>query len=123
MAKGLKRGASRTAGQRTPVFEGSGNVFKDLGLPAPREHLLKAQLVRGIAARMKELALNQAATAVRIGITQREVSKMLRGHFRQLSIEQLLNFLSALGAEVDIRISYPTTSRSKVRTPITISAE
>ncbi len=34
-----------------------------------------------------------------------EVSKLIRGHFDEYSIEKLLEFLAALGNDVEIRVS------------------
>jgi len=81
---------------------GSGNVFKDLGLPNAEEHLIKAQLVYKIDALMKERGLKQAEAAELFGVRQPDVSKMLRGEFRQFSVERLLRFLVALDQDVSI---------------------
>jgi predicted XRE-type DNA-binding protein len=53
---------------------------------------------------MKQQALTQAAAAALIGATQPDVSKMLRGDFRQFSVERLLRFLVALGHPVEISV-------------------
>ena len=81
---------------------GSRNVFKDLGVPNPDEHLVKAQLVFKMDAIMKERRLKQAEVAGLLGIRQPDVSKMLRGEFRQFSVESLLRFLVALNQDVEI---------------------
>lgn len=81
---------------------GSGNVFKDLGLPNADEHLVKAQLVYKIDAIMKSRGLKQVEAAKLFGIRQPDVSKMLRGDFRQFSVERLLRFLVALDQDVEI---------------------
>jgi predicted XRE-type DNA-binding protein len=81
---------------------GSGNVFKDLGLPNAEEHLVKAQLVYKIDAIIKKRGLKQAETADVLGIKQPDVSKMLRGDFRQFSVERLMRFLVALDQDVEI---------------------
>lgn len=81
---------------------GSRNVFKDLGLPNAEEHLVKAQLVYKIDTIMKEQGLKQAEAAGLLGIEQPDVSKMLRGEFRQFSVERLLRFLVALDHDVEI---------------------
>jgi predicted XRE-type DNA-binding protein/phage-related protein len=80
----------------------SGNVFKDLGLPDAEEHLVKAKLVWKIDGIMKERGLKQVEVAALLGIRQPDVSKMLRGEFRQFSVERLLRFLVALGQDVEI---------------------
>jgi predicted XRE-type DNA-binding protein len=81
---------------------GGRNVFQDLGLPNAEEHLVKAQLVYKIDALMKARSLKQIEAAGLFGVRQPDVSKMLRGEFRQFSVERLLRFLVALNQDVDI---------------------
>ena len=81
---------------------GSGNVFADIGLPNAEEHLIKAQLVYKIDRLMKARRLKQVAAAKLLGVKQPDVSKMLRGDFKQFSVERLLRFLVALGQDVEI---------------------
>jgi len=86
------------------VEMGTGNIFADIGLPNPEEHLLKAQLVVKISGLMKARGLTQREAAEIFSITQPDVSKMLRGNFRQFSVERLMRFLVALGQDVDILV-------------------
>ena len=81
---------------------GSGNVFADIGLPNAEEHLVKAKLVYKIDDLMKARRLKQVDAAKLFGVKQPDVSKMLRGDFRQFSVERLLRFLVALGQDVEI---------------------
>ena len=90
----------------------SGNVFKDLGLPHAEEHLVKAQLVFKIDTLMKARHLTQVAAAALFGVRQPDVSKMLRGEFRQFSVERLLRFLVALDQDVEIVIRPHSGRRS-----------
>jgi predicted XRE-type DNA-binding protein len=91
---------------------GSGNVFQDIGVPNPEEHLVKAQLVFRIDGIIKERRLKQIEVADLLGIRQPDVSKMLRGEFRQFSVERLLRFLVALDQDVEIVVK-PHRDRSK----------
>ena len=81
---------------------GSGNVFQDLGLPNAKEHLVKAKLVFKIDTILKKRRLKQVEAAELFGVRQPDVSKMLRGEFRQFSVERLLRFLVALDQDVEI---------------------
>jgi predicted XRE-type DNA-binding protein len=85
-----------------PVEQGSDNIFADLGFPNAEEHLVKAKLVYKIDAIMKKRRLKQVEAARLFGILQPDVSKMLRGEFRQFSVERLMRFLVALGQDVEI---------------------
>ena len=86
------------------IEQSSGNVFADLGLPDAQFHLVKAQLVVRIDALMQERGLKQADAAKIFGVKQPDESKMLRGDFRQFSVERLMRFLVALGQDVEISI-------------------
>jgi predicted XRE-type DNA-binding protein len=88
------------------------NVFKDLGVRNPDDHLVKAQLVFKIDAIMKKRHLKQVEAARLFGVRQPDVSKMLRGEFRQFSVERLLRFLVALNQDVEILIK-PHLDKSK----------
>ena len=97
----------------TKITKSSGNVFADLGLKNPEEHALKAELVRQIAGMLDKEGLTQTEAARRLRIAQPDVSRMLRGHFRQFSVERLMRFLVALGQDVEIVVRPSPTARSK----------
>jgi len=87
------------------------SVFKDIGLPNAEEHFVKAQLVFKIDTIMKERGMKQVDAANLFGVRQPDISKMLRGEFRQFSVERLLRFLVALNQDVEI-IVRPHRSRN-----------
>ena len=77
-------------------------MFADIGLPNADEHLVKAQFVYKIDGLLKARGLKQVEAAKLFGVKQPDVSKMLRGDFRQFSVERLLRFLVAHGQDVEI---------------------
>ena len=81
---------------------GSRNVFKDIGVPNAEEHLVKAQLVFKIDGILKRRRIKQKEAADLLGVRQPDISKMLRGEFRQFSVERLLRFLVKLNQDVEI---------------------
>jgi predicted XRE-type DNA-binding protein len=97
----------------TKITKSSGNVYADLGIKSPQEHALKAELVRQIAAALKDQELTQTEAAKRLGVAQPDVSKMLKGHFRQFSVERLMRFLVALGQDVEIVVRPAAAARAK----------
>jgi predicted XRE-type DNA-binding protein len=80
------------------------NVWLQLGLPDAEAHYLKAELVLRLDKAIKALALTQHDAARRIGTTQPELSKILRGKFSEVSFERLMRFLTALGYHIEIKI-------------------
>ena len=88
---------------RKPKIEvGSGNIFADLGLPDAGPHFLKAQIVSEIYRLATARKLTQAQVGKRLGISQPEVSRMFKGHFREYSIERLMEFLTSFDRDVEI---------------------
>ena len=94
----------------TAVEHGSGNVFADLGLPDADAHLLKAGLVVRIDAIVRRRGLTQTEAARLLGLSQPDVSRLLRGDFREYSLERLLRLLTTLGRDVDIVIRRPRSA-------------
>ena len=95
------------------ITKGSANVFADIGIPDAETHLLKAELVRRISALIEAERLTQSEAADRMSLSQPDVSKMLRGQFRPVSIERLMQCLVALGQSVTIDVHTPTNKAER----------
>jgi predicted XRE-type DNA-binding protein len=80
------------------------NVYHDLGISNPVEMDAKASLVMAIKDEIIASGLTQQKAADIIGMTQPELSNVLRGRFRGVSQERLLNALRALGHPIKIII-------------------
>ena len=93
------------------IERGSGNVFEDLGRPDAEAHLLKAELVTRIDKIIRERGLKQIEAAKVLGLSQPDVSRLLRGSFREYSVDRLLRLLTALGRDVEIVIREPRLRR------------
>ncbi|MDE2752500.1 MAG: helix-turn-helix transcriptional regulator [Gemmatimonadota bacterium] len=94
----------------TPIESGSGNVFADLGRPGADAHRLKAELVARIDALVRQHDITQAEVARLLGLGQPDLSRLLRGDFREYSLERLFQLLTALGRDIDIVIRRPRSS-------------
>lgn len=97
--------------EKTRIERGSGNVFADLGHPEAEVHLLKAELVTRIDRIIRRRKLKQVEAAKLLGLSQPDVSRLLRGDFRDYSVERLLRLLTALGRDVEIIIREPRSKR------------
>ena len=86
------------------VEKSSGNVFADLGLPHPEQELLKAQLTLRIYRLIKARGLTQAQAGDILGIKQPHVSALMRNRSGTFSAERLMDFLAALGQDVEITV-------------------
>jgi predicted XRE-type DNA-binding protein len=101
--------------EKIKVEVGSGNVFADLELPNPEEHLAKAELASRIGEAIRQRRLTQAATAHLLGIDQPKVSRLLRGYLTNFSTERLMHFLTLLGRDVEIVVKPAPRSRRQGR--------
>ncbi len=102
------------------VEESSGNVFADLGLPNPELELLKASLTFQIFKVLKARKLTQTHAGKLLGIPQPHVSDLLNGRARAFSAERLMDFLAALGHDVEIRVK--PTRRAHGQVSVVIAA-
>ena len=94
----------------TAVESGSGNVFADLGFPEADAHLVKAELVSRIDDIVRDRGITQTEAARLLGLSQPDVSRLLRGDFREYSLERLFRLLTALGRDIDIVVRQPRSA-------------
>ena len=97
--------------ERTKTVQCSGNGLADLGSPATEIHLLKAGLATRINRMIQERGLKQVEAARLLGLSQPDVSRLVRGNFREYSVERLLRLLAALGSDVRIVIREAHSTR------------
>lgn len=86
------------------VTSGGYNVFGDIGLPEAEEALAKAHIVETIADLLESHNLSQQRAGQLVGLTQPQVSRLMRGDTRDFSYERLMRILTALGQDVEITI-------------------
>lgn len=100
-----------TKRENVKVGKGSGNIFTDLGLANPGQEELKAKLTLQIYRIIKDRDLNQTEAAELLGIKQPHVSALLRSRSGNFSVGRLMEFLMALGHDVEVNVK--PTSNSK----------
>ena len=93
-----------TTNDDVEVYESSGNVFADLGLPDAEERLAKAMISRLIANAIRERGLTQSQAAALLGTTQPKVSALVRGQLAGFSMDRLFRFLTVLGMNVRVEV-------------------
>jgi len=94
-----------------PVDLGSGNVFVDLGLADAGERTTKVALAIEINRALKANGLTQATAAKVLGVNQPKVSALVNYRLDGFSVERLMNFLTALGQDVQISIRARRSAR------------
>lgn len=93
------------AKKKAEVEAGSGNVFADLGYRDAGERQLKVRLAMEVNRILRARDLTQAEAARRLDILQPHVSDLVRYRLNRFSVERLMQFLTRLGKDVEIRIA------------------
>ena len=102
--------------EKIKVEKSSGNIFRDLELPDPEEHLAKCHLVFTIDNIITKRRLRRGKAAKILGIRKSELSDLLDGLFRDFSMTDLLSMLEKLNHEIEIIVhqksadSFPTNA-------------
>lgn len=98
---------------KTKAHASSGNVFADLKLPDANAHMLKAQIVAELYRLTQARKLTQTRASEVMGISQPEVSRLFKGHFREYSIDRLITFLAGFNQDVVISVEPRASSSLK----------
>jgi predicted XRE-type DNA-binding protein len=106
--------------RKIEVDEGTGNVFADLGLSDSEERLLKANIIAELIRLIKDRGLTQVKAAKLVGVSQPDLSHLLRGDFDDYSAERLMKMLTVF--EQDIEIVMKPHRRAGKRGRITFKA-
>jgi len=68
------------------------------------DHQLKGEIAALIRKMIAANGLSQTAAGKRIGVKQQEISLILRGQLDGFSVERLLSYARAFGADVEIKL-------------------
>jgi predicted XRE-type DNA-binding protein len=85
----------------TRITDSSGNVFVDLGFDAAEASVmaLRVELMVQLRDQLHKQGLTQAQAAKQLGVTQPRVSALLKGVWKDFSVDMLLTLASRLGMQ------------------------
>jgi len=91
----------------TRITESSGNVFVDLGFDEAEATVmaLRMELIVQLRETLTQQGLTQAEAAKQLGVTQPRVSALLKGTWKDVSIDMLLTFAARLGLQPRLMFS------------------
>jgi predicted XRE-type DNA-binding protein len=84
---------------------GSSNIFTDLGLEDADQLLTRTALGIQVMKTIRESGFSQQEAGKRLGLTQPDVSAIMRAKFRRFSQERLIGLLNKLEQKVTIHIT------------------
>lgn len=95
------------------VIKPGENPFKAMGLPDAGVRGFKLEMVMVIKEAIRHLDLKQREVADLTGLSQPDVSKLLRGQLSGFTIDRLLEVLLALGGELQGQVRIPHAKHPK----------
>ena len=101
--------------KKVKLTRSSGNVFRDLGFsPDEAEYLkVRAELMVNLQKVITARRLKQAEAAELLGVTQPQVSDLMRGRIDLFSIDTLIDMLAKLGIRTRV-VLQPSRRRAGV---------
>jgi predicted XRE-type DNA-binding protein len=87
------------------IIRGSGNVFRDLGLPDADREQLRALLAAQIIGVLDERKLTVRAAQEITGIAAADFSRIRKANLGRFTIDRLMTILSGLGQEVEVSVN------------------
>lgn len=99
-------------GDDLEVVRGSGNVFRDLGLPNPDLEQLRAILAARIVRVLDEEGLTVRRAQELTGFAAADFSRIRRARLGRFTVDRLMAVLDRLGQEVEVSVTvHPRPAR------------
>ncbi len=86
------------------TVRGSGNVFRDLGLPNADLEQLRAILAARVIKVLDEAQLTVRQAQERTGIAAADFSRIRRANLGRFTVDRLMEILRRLGQQVDVEV-------------------
>jgi len=98
----------------TGVIAGSGNVFIDLGFEEAEARVmaLRVELMMRLRERLQEKGYTQVEAAKRLGLTQPRVSALIKGTWKDFSMDMLLTLATRAGLKPELHFAAAHKSRA-----------
>jgi len=88
----------------TDAIQGSGNVFRDLGLPDADREQLRALLAAEIIGVLDDRKLTVRAAQEITGVAAADFSRIRNARLGRFTVDRLMAILAGLGQEVDVTV-------------------
>jgi predicted XRE-type DNA-binding protein len=97
---------------------GSGNIFRDLGLPAPELEQLRARLAAHIINVLDARRLSVRQAQALTGIAAADFSRIRNARLGRFTVDRLMIALHRLGQPVEVSVTLPRAGRASGRTTV-----
>ena len=87
------------------LVRGSGNPFRDVGLPDPDTKIIKADLGAAIMRVLRTRELSGAEAARGAGVPEADISRIRNADLGRFTIDRLVRILNRLDQTVEIHVT------------------
>ena len=98
--------------EKLETVRGSGNIYRDFGVPDADVRQLKAILAAEIIKTLDKKGLSVRKAQSLSGIDAGDFSRVRNADFRRISVERLMTMINGLGSRVEVAVKL---SRAEVR--------
>lgn len=99
--------------ERGTLIQPEENPFDALGLPNAKDRGIKLELTYVIKQAIQTRGLSQVRTAELTGLSQPDISKLVRGQVKGFSLERLIEVFLILGGDLEVRAKLPNGKLAK----------
>ena len=99
------------------LIHGSGNVFRDLGLPNPEVEQLKAILSAKIIGVLDDQKLTVRRAHELTGFAAADFSRIRQAKLARFTVDRLMSVLDKLDQDVEVTVSVRPRRRASLATP------
>jgi predicted XRE-type DNA-binding protein len=99
------------------LIHGSGNVFRDLGLPNPEVEQLKAILSAKIIGILDDEKLTVRRAHELTGFAAADFSRIRQAKLARFTVDRLMSMLDKLGQDVEVAVTVQPRQRVSLATP------
>jgi predicted XRE-type DNA-binding protein len=102
----FKQNEDREAVEPIEIYEGCGNIFKDLGYSDTEaaSRLLRSEFMLAVRDVIAERGWTQQEAAKQLGVHQPRISDLFQGRVSKFSLETLIDWLAKLGKKVVVTV-------------------
>jgi predicted XRE-type DNA-binding protein len=87
------------------LVHGSGNVFRDLGLPSPDLEQLRAIVAAQILGVLQDRKLTVRKAEQLTGVDAGDLSRISNGKITRFTVDRLMNILAKLDQDIEVSVS------------------
>ena len=91
--------------EQLEVVRGSGNVFRDFGVPSPDVEQLKAIFAAEILKMLDREGLTVRGAHARTGVAAADFSRIRNADLRRFTLDRLISIINRLGSRIEVTVA------------------